>query len=201
MFYEPQYGHPLDRDPFNAIVVPRPIGWVSTCDPLGVANIAPYSFFNAVAYKPPQVMFASTGDKPDQVQGKDSLANIRGTGVFCINIVEHAMRQQMNATSAPCPADTDEFALAGLESAPCHSIACRRVAAAPAALECRVGQIVELPGSGNFVVFGEVVGIHLRDDCIANGRFEVLAFSPLARLGYEDYTSVTDSFCLTRPKA
>ena len=199
MFYEPRRGHRLAHDPFSAIIVPRPIGWISTCDPNGIANIAPYSFFNAVAYKPPQVMFASTGNKPDQAQGKDSLANIRQTGVFCVNIVEHGMKDKMNATSTPYPASEDEFMMAGLASAECEMIDCHRVGGVPAALECKAGQIIELSGAGNFVVFGEVVGIHLRDNCVKNGRFDVLAFTPLARLGYQDYTAVTNSFSLERP--
>ena len=100
MFYRPEEGHGLPHNPFNAIIAPRPIGWISTQDAEGRRNLAPYSFFNAVAYVPPQVMFASTGAKADQDGTKDSVSNIRETGVFCVNIVEYAMLDAMNASSA-----------------------------------------------------------------------------------------------------
>jgi flavin reductase (DIM6/NTAB) family NADH-FMN oxidoreductase RutF len=170
MFYRPEDGHGLPHNPFNAIVTPRPIGWISSRDANGVNNLAPYSFFNAVAYVPPQVMFASTGAKPDQDNTKDSVANIRDTGVFCVNIVEYAMRDAMNASSATFPAGTDEFAEAGLTAEPCERIDCARVAGAPAALECRLTQIIDLPGESNRLVLGEVVGVHIRDDCLVGGR-------------------------------
>ncbi|MDQ7070879.1 MAG: flavin reductase family protein [Rhodobacterales bacterium] len=199
MFYLPKDGHGLPHNPFNAIVTPRPIGWISSRGRDGIDNLAPYSFFNAIAYEPPQVMFASTGSKPDQTDAKDSLANIRDTGVFCVNIVEYAMRDAMNASSASLPATADEFAHAGLERAECATIPCARVANAPATLECKVTDIVALKGSLNTMVMGEVTGIHMRDDCIVNGVFDVTTFRPLARLGYRDYTSVTELFSVTRP--
>ncbi len=199
MFYLPKDGHGLPHNPFNAIVTPRPIGWISSRSRDGNDNLAPYSFFNAIAYEPPQVMFASTGSKPDQTDAKDSLANIRDTGIFCVNIVEYAMRDAMNASSASLPATTDEFAHAGLERAECATIPCARVANAPATLECKVTDIVALKGSLNTMVMGEVTGVHMRDDCIINGVFDVTTFRPLARLGYRDYTSVTELFSVTRP--
>lgn len=199
MFYEPKDGHNLPHNPFNAIVTPRPIGWISSCDANGHNNLAPYSFFNAVAYVPPQVMFASTGVKPDQTGTKDSVANIRKTGEFCVNIVEHAMMDDMNASSAALPNSVDEFSHAGIESQKCQTIDCLRVANAPAALECRVTQILPLKGEANVAVFGEVVGIHMRDDCLVEGIFDITKFNPLARLGYRDYTAVKELFSLPRP--
>ena len=199
MFYRPEDGHGLPHNPFNAIITPRPIGWISTRSGDGVNNLAPYSFFNGVAYAPPQVMFASTGAKPDQDNTKDSIANIRDTGVFCVNIVEYAAREAMNASSATLPKQVDEFDHAGVTPVDCETIPCARVASAPAALECRLTQIVELPGDSNRLVLGEVTGIHLRDDCLKDGRFDVLAYLPLARLGYRDYTHVTSVFELIRP--
>ena len=199
MFYKPQDGHGLPHNPFNALVTPRPIGWIATRGANGAENLAPYSFFNAVAYDPPQVMFAATSAKPDRDGTKDSTANIRETGVFCVNIVEYAMRAAMNETSGPWPRETDEFTLAGIERAPCETIACSRVANAPAALECRLTQIVHLPGEANFVTFGEVIGIHIRDDCLDEGMVDVLRFNPLARMGYQDYTVVREKFALPRP--
>ncbi|MCZ4367734.1 flavin reductase family protein [Sulfitobacter dubius] len=199
MFYRPVDGHGLPHNPFNAIVSPRPIGWISSRDGQGRDNLAPYSFFNAVAYVPPQVMFASTSAKEDVDGTKDSVANIRETGVFCVNVVEYAARDVMNVTSATLPHGEDEFARAGIDKAQCERIACARVANAPASLECKLTQIVQLPGEANFAVFGEVVGVHMRDDCVVDGRFDVTRFQPLSRLGYRDYTVVRDVFELKRP--
>lgn len=199
MFYRPQDGHGLPHNPFNAVVTPRPIGWISSRDAQGRDNLAPYSFFNGVAYVPPQVMFASTGAKPDVSGTKDSVANIRETGVFCVNIVEYAARDAMNASSATLPHGTDEFAHANVEKAACDTIDCARVANAPASLECRMTQIVQIEGEANFVVFGEVVGVHLRDDCIVDGLFDVTRYIPLSRLGYRDYTAVREVFEMIRP--
>lgn len=199
MFYEPKNGHDLPHNPFNAIVTPRPIGWISSRGADGADNIAPYSFFNAVAYVPPQVMFSSTSAKPDRDGTKDSVANIRETGVFCVNIVSHALRDAMNATSATLPAGTDEFEHAGLTKSSAKTIDCAYVADAPAVLECRMTQIIKIEGAANFAVFGEVTGIHMRDECIRDGRFDVTTFRPLARLGYRDYSIVDNLFELTRP--
>jgi flavin reductase (DIM6/NTAB) family NADH-FMN oxidoreductase RutF len=191
MFYRPTEGHGLRHNPFNAIVTPRPIGWISSTGALG-DNLAPYSFFNAVAYVPPQVMFASTGVK-------DSLTNIRETGVFCVNVVEEAMLHVMSETSATVPRGTDEFGLAGVAKTGCTTIPCPRVEGAPAALECTVVQEVALRGTGNFLIIGEVTGVHLRDDCVVDGRFDVTRFNPVARLGYRDYTVVREVFEVPRP--
>jgi flavin reductase (DIM6/NTAB) family NADH-FMN oxidoreductase RutF len=199
MFYEPKNGHGLPHNPFNAIVTPRPIGWIATRAADGSDNLAPYSFFNAVAYDPPQVMFASTSAKPDRGDTKDSVANIRDTGVFAVNIVSFALRDAMNTTSGPWGKDTDEFVLADLEKVGCDTINCARVAASPATLECKLTQIVQLPGAANFAVFGEVTGVHMRDDCMVDGMFDVKQFSPMARLGYRDYATVRETFSLTRP--
>lgn len=199
MFYRPQDGHGLPYNPFNALITPRPIGWISSRDKQGINNLAPYSFFNGVAYEPPQVMFASTGAKPDQNNTKDSLGNIEDTGVFCVNIVEFAMRDAMNASSAALDKDVDEFDHAGLTPVDCETINCARIAGVPAALECKLTQITTLPGRSNRVAFGEVVGIHLRDDCLRDGIFDVTTFKPLARLGYRDYSVVQDLFSLSRP--
>ena len=199
MFYRPEDGHGLPHNPFSAIITPRPIGWISSRDAEGRDNLAPYSFFNGVAYTPPQVMFATSGIKDDQNAAKDSLANIRETEVFCVNIVEYAMRDAMNASSATYHRNKDEFELAGIDRAACETIDCARVAGAPAALECKLTKIVSLPGASNNAVFGEVSGVHLRDDCVVDGKFDLLRFNPLARLGYRDYTTVRELFSLKRP--
>lgn len=199
MFYLPKDGHGLPHNPFNAIVTPRPIGWISTRGADGRDNLAPYSFFNAVAYEPPQVMFASTSFKPDRGDTKDSVANVRDTGVFCVNVVAYATRDVMNRSSASESADVDEFQAAGVEKADCQTIDCPRVADAPANLECKLTQIVRLPGANNFVVFGEVTGVHIQDACLRDGRLDVTTYQPLARLGYRDYSRVTEVFALSRP--
>lgn len=199
MFYRPADGHGLPHNPFNALVAPRPIGWISTRGADGSENLAPYSFFNAVAYVPPQVMFASTGAKPDREGTKDSVANIRETGVFCVNLVSEGLLAAMNASSGPWPKETDEFELAGLARAPCETIACARVAASPAALECRATTILELKGTANVLVTGEVTGIHIDPACLRDGRFDVVAAGLAARLGYRDYCVVREVFQLARP--
>lgn len=199
MFYQPKDGHGLPHNPFNAIIAPRPIAWISTRSQDGIANLAPYSFFNGTAYFPPQVMFATTSDKFDQPEGKDSLANIRATGVFCINIVEAAMTDAMNISTEAFPKEVDEFARAGLAAVACQTIDCPRIENAPASLECVLTDIHKIRGEANYVTFGEVTGIHLRDDCLIEGKFDVTTFQPLARLGYRDYSKVTEAFTLARP--
>jgi flavin reductase (DIM6/NTAB) family NADH-FMN oxidoreductase RutF len=191
MFYRPADGHGLPHNPFNALVTPRPIGWISTRGALG-DNLAPYSFFNAVAYTPPQVMFASTGVK-------HSLTNLRRTRVFAVNIVAEAAMQQMSDTSRTYPAGTDEFAAASVPKAECTTINCPRVANAPATLECTVTRIIRLRGTDNFAVFGEVTGIHIDNTCLKDGQFDPSTYHPVARMGYRDYTIVRDVFELKRP--
>jgi flavin reductase (DIM6/NTAB) family NADH-FMN oxidoreductase RutF len=192
MFYHPKDGHGLPHNPFNAIVTPRPIGWISTRNAAGHDNLAPYSFFNGTAYMPPQVMFATT-------DVKDSLNNIRETGVFCVNVVSEALKDAMNITSENFEASVDEFVRAGLEKADCESINCSRVAVSPASMECKMTQIIQIEGAANYVVFGEVTGVHMRDDCVVDGRFDVSTYQPLSRLGYRDYTVVREVFELIRP--
>ena len=189
MFYRPADGHGLPHSPFYAIVAPRPIGWISTRSAQG-DNLAPYSFFNAVSSDPPQVIFAGSL--------KDSIANAAASGVFAVNIVEEAALAVMNATSARFPHGTDEFTEAGVAKAECMTIDCPRVASAPATLECRVVQLIRLLG-GDQMVLGEVTGIHLRDDCLVDGRFDVTRFHPAARLGYQDYAFVREVVALKRP--
>ncbi|MEO0819693.1 MAG: flavin reductase family protein [Pseudomonadota bacterium] len=204
MFYRPEDGHGLPHDPYKALVVPRPIGWISSRDAEGRANLAPYSFFNGCGDHPPMVMFAQTGRKSRPELEKDSIANIRATGEFACNIVGHALRDAMNTSSGTYERDADEFELAGLTKAPCEAIGAPRVAEAPAVLECRLVRIVEdLPSwrehARNIVVIGEVVGVHIDDGLIVDGIVDVLRFNPLARMGYMDYTTVTDKFALRRP--
>ena len=192
MFYRPEDGHGLPHSPFNAIVTPRPIGWISSRGADGSDNLAPYSFFNALSYVPPQVMFST-------VAWKDSIRKITETGVFCVNIVSEALTHQMNITSENFPPEVDEFVAAGLEKADCTTIDCARVAASPASLECRMTQIHKLEGADNHIIIGTVTGVHIRDECLVNGRFDITTFNPLSRLGYRDYTVVREVFELKRP--
>ncbi|CAN5696330.1 flavin reductase family protein [soil metagenome] len=200
MFYRPMIDdHGLPHNPFKAIVSPRPIGWISTRGTDGSVNLAPYSFFNALADTPPMVMFSSTGAKPETGEVKDSLSNIRETGEFVVNIVSLALKDQMNATSGHYPAGENEFLRAGLTALDCALVAAPRVGEAPASLECRLWRIIELPGEANVMAIGEVIGIHIDDAVLHGGRFDVTRYTPLARLGYRDYASVREVFALDRP--
>ncbi|GGA08105.1 flavin reductase family protein [Neptunicoccus cionae] len=199
MFYRPGHDdHGLPHNPYKAIVSPRPIGWISTLTRDGTANLAPYSFFNGVADDPPMVMFSTTGKKIGRDEVKDSLTNIRDTGEFCVSIVSHALKDAMNLSSGHYAPDEDEFTVAGLEKGTPNVVKAPFVAAAPAALECKLFKEIELPG-GAVMVLGEVVGIHIRDEHITDGILDVTSYQPMARLGYRDYSAVTDIFSLNRP--
>ncbi len=202
MFYRPGLDpHGLPHNPFKALVAPRPIGWISTLDAGGRPNLAPYSFFNAIADDPPMVAYANNGAKSGRAEGKDTLANIRATGEFVANIVPFALKDAMNATSGPYPADADEFELAGLAAAPCRVVAPPRVADAPAALECRLWRIIDLPGPANHLVIGEVVGVHIAESVLAEGMVDITRYRPVARLGYRDYAAVGEVFSMVRSKS
>jgi flavin reductase (DIM6/NTAB) family NADH-FMN oxidoreductase RutF len=197
-FYEPRKGHGLPHDPFKAIVAPRPIGWISSLDAAGRPNLAPYSFFNAFCTFPPIVGFASE-------RRKDSVDNVEATGEFVCNLVGMELAEAMNATSAGVPHGEDEMALAGLEAAACTVVKPPRVAKAAAALECKLLQVVRLAGADgipldNWLVLGEVVGVHIADRFLVDGRFDTAAAQPVARCGYRgDYAVVTGLFEMIRP--
>ncbi len=197
MFYEPILGHGLPHDPFKAIVAPRPIGWISTLEPHGAPNLAPYSFFNGICSEPPMVMFSSEGLK-------HSATNARDTGEFVCNFASYDLREAMNLTSAPFGPQEDEFVRAGLEPAPCRAVKAPRVARSPAALECRTVSVSELKDMegralGRYVVVGQVVGVHIDEACLTDGIFDLAKARPLARCGYQDYAAVFDVFPMTRP--
>lgn len=199
MFYQPKDGHGLPHNPFNALIVPRPIGWISTRDAAGRDNLAPYSFFNGIAYEPPQVMFATTSGKSDRGDIKDSASIIEETGVFCVNTVPMALTDAMNTSSNAFPAGVDEFEQAGLEKAECQTIDCPRIANTPAALECKLTKILKIKGENNTVIFGEVTGIYIDDTCLTDGKLDVAKYKPLSRLGYRDYAVIDQGFTLSRP--
>ena len=184
MFYDPRNGHGLPYDPFKAIVAPRPIGWISTLDAQGRANLAPYSFFNAVLSRPHMVMFTTE-------TMKHSAANAIATGEFVFNLCPRSLFEAMNISSGLLPEGESEFEAAGLETA-------------PSALECRVTQsfpFVDLDGKqlqGSMVI-GQVVGVFIDDAFLRDGRFDTAAAQPIARCGYRDYTAVTEMFSALRP--
>ncbi len=202
MFYEPKNGSGLPSDPFNAIVVPRPIGWISTISDTGIPHLAPYSFFNAVAYKPPQVMFSSTG-KHDFGGMKDAVADAQTTGEFVVNIATFELRSKMNASSVPAPHEVDEFIYSGLTKRISKIVKCPSVAESPVHLECEyiksVSMLTDDQDSPNTVVFGQVIGIQIDDRLINNGRLDCLKLRPIGRLGYLDFVEVNNSFSINRP--
>jgi len=211
MFYRTDEKHGLRHNPFNALVAPRPIGWISTLDCDGRPNLAPYSFFNAVSYTPPQVLFsggprpAKRGDPPHDngVPMKDSVTNARETGEFVCNIATWDLREPMNASSAHVPAGIDEFDVAGLTKAPSRLVKPPRVAEAPVHLECvtvAVYPTLSVPGyAPNMIVLGKVVGIHIDERVLTDGVVDHAKLRLLGRLGGHDYVCVNDVFQMRRP--
>tara|TARA_R110000751_G_scaffold71441_4_gene144769 strand:+ start:30424 stop:31023 length:600 start_codon:yes stop_codon:yes gene_type:complete len=199
LFYDPRSEpHGLAHNPWTSLVVPRPIGWISSLSDQGVANLAPYSFFNAVAGIPPFVMFSSAGRK-------DSQTNIEATGEFVVNMATADLKDALNTSSAAVDQAVDEFELAGLEKAPCRNVAVPRVAASPVALECILNRVVPLTARDGTtvrseVIFGEVVGIYISDDVIVDGMLDMARIRPLARLGYMDYAITDEVFAMMRPE-
>ncbi|MCC4605770.1 flavin reductase family protein [Xanthomonas campestris] len=180
-FYAPAQGHGLPHDPFNAIVGPRPIGWIGSRSAEGVVNLAPYSFFNAFNYTPPIVGFASIGRK-------DSLRNIEATGEFTWNLATRPLAEAMNASAAMVPAEVDEFVLAGLDAAPSRLIDVPRVAASPVSFECRLSQLVPLQSAAGesiqtWLVLGEVIGVHLARAALRDGVYDPAAVQTILRAG------------------
>lgn len=196
MFYEPAKGHGLERDPFKALVAPRPIGWFTTLNGDGSVNLAPYSFFNAMADDPPVVCFSAVGSE----RATDTARNAADTGEFVHNLVIWSLRDAMNITAREVPAGVDEAKLANLDLAPSVLVSTPRVAASPVAFECRYLRTLEIPQNNtpSLVVFGEVVGIHIDDDAIAGGRFDPEAQGVIARLGYANYAVVGGTFRMER---
>ncbi|WBO21679.1 flavin reductase family protein [Sphingomonas abietis] len=182
-FYEPAAGHRLPHDPFKAIVAPRPIGWISTVDGAGRPNLAPYSFFNAIADTPPMIAFCSSGRK-------DSLANCEATGEFTWNLATRHLAEAMNRSSAALPHGVSEYEVAGLVMAPSRLVATPRVDGSPAALECKVVDIHRLRDIGgtatdNWLVIGQVIGVHIDPACLdADGLYDTAKAGPILRAGY-----------------
>jgi flavin reductase (DIM6/NTAB) family NADH-FMN oxidoreductase RutF len=199
VFFEPEQ---RDRglfpwDPFKGVVVPRPIGWISSMSKAGKVNLAPYSFFNGVLSRPRIVSFCSESEK-------DAAAFAIDSGEFAWSMATWALRDKMNMTSEGLPRGESEFAFAGLETAPCRLVKAPRVAASPAAMECKVTQVVRVKDvdgrdTGGVVVYGQVIGMHIDERYMKNGRFDLAAVQPIARCGYDEYTTVEKVFSMTRP--
>ena len=200
MYYDPRRDkHGFKHNPMTALVVPRPIGWISTVSRSGVVNLAPYSFFNVISGAPPFIMFAS---KPR----KDSQRNAEETGEFVYNMATYELREAVNASSTEWGPAISEPERIGLDMAQCRAVKPPRVARAPVALECKYFKTIELvsaDGTRNqsSVVIGEVVGIHIDDSVIVDGHIDVTRMQPLARLGYMDYCAVNELFAIQRPSA
>ena len=202
MFYEIGKGTPDPFSTLNAIVVPRPIGWISTLSEAGIPNLAPYSFYNAVAYSPPQVMFSATSNHRSGGL-KDAVLDAQTTGEFVVNVATWELREQMNASAVPAPREIDEFEYAGLTKADSRLVTCPRVAESPVHLECRYTRSLEMLSNdaedSNTVVFGQVVGVHIDERVIVNDRIDFPKLRPVGRLGYLDFVEVDSVFTMERP--
>jgi flavin reductase (DIM6/NTAB) family NADH-FMN oxidoreductase RutF len=201
MFYETDKNdHGLKHNPYKSIVVPRPIGWISTLSRLGVVNVAPFSQFNNLGYDPPYVMFSAGSDLRGG-ERKDSCVNAIETGEFVCNMATWELREQVNITAQAVPPEVDEARLAGLEMVPSRLVKPPRIAASPVHLECVFHQCVVLPGhtpdNVANVVIGRVVGVHIKDEVLTpEGRIDIKKIRPIARLGYADYTVVDTVFTM-----
>jgi len=199
-FYEPRNGHGLKHDPFNAIVAPRPIGWISSRGAGGNINLAPYSFFNGFCYKPPIIGFSSTSRK-------DSVQNIEETGEFVWNLATMDLAQRMNATAAHVARNVSEFEIAGLTPEPCRLVNVPRVAESPVAFECKLCEVIQLKGADGtraeaWLTLGEVVAIHIDKAMIRDGVYQTALAQPIVRAGRKgDYFVIREDaiFEMTRP--
>lgn len=204
MYQEINEVSPAFASLFNAIVAPRPIGWISSVSPEGVANLAPFSYFNGISPLPAMVMFSCNGTVSSGRQ-KDTIENVRLVPEFVANFACWDLRQQVNTSSASVDFDIDEFELAGLERAPARRVRPPLVAAAPANLECRVVKIVDLPPQAegeviSSLVIGRVVAVHIRDEFInSQGRFDTVKANPIVRLGGFNFATLGDLFEMSRP--
>ena len=202
MFYEVSKGHGLPHDPFYSIVAPRPIGWISTIGTDGVVNLAPFAFFNGCGTEPPQVLFHNSTGRADG-RMKDTISNVEETGEFVANLVTWELREQMNETARAVPRSVDETTLAGIETEPSVLVKPPRVKASPAHLECRHIKTVEMLSNNarfrNFVVFGEVLGVHISEDILTDGLVDNAKARLVARLGYRDFAVIDEVFSMPFP--
>lgn len=204
MFFDVTRDHGLPINPFKACVVPRPIGWISTRDLQGRENLAPYSFFNAISEEPPMVMVCMNGHHATDGGVKDTLGNLGQVPEFVVNVATWPLRDAVNVSSAPWPHGIDEFLKAGVDKLPAERVRPSRVKQSPIHLECVVHQVVELPAQGdgrNTMVIGCVLGVHIDDSVLSNGRVDIDKLRPIGRLGYSQYVVVSqdNTFSMRRP--
>lgn len=203
MDYSPaRNDHGLPFSPFSACIVPRPIGWISTLSADGIANLAPFSFFNGVGYNPPTVVVCPNGPHTEGGE-KDTPVNIAATGEFVVNIATYALRDRLNVTAQSHARSVDEFEAAGLTKAPSKAVRAPRVAESPINLECRLIQEVLLPSTTDHplrAIFGEVVHVHIADEIIVDGKVSIERLDPLARLGYQEYCRIGERFVMPLPE-
>ncbi|MDC3078901.1 flavin reductase family protein [Pelagibacteraceae bacterium] len=200
MFYEPNKKCPFKIDPFKSIVFPRPIGWISSVSKNGIANLAPYSYFNSVADEPPQVMFCSNGSTA-YGKYKDSLSNILSTKEFVVNFVTSTLRNQMNISSKDFKPDEDEFFFSNLKKKKSKLVKAPSVKDSPVNLECKLVKTIKLKSNSkktSIMVIGEVIGIYISNKFIKNGRVDSVSMRYIARMGYSEYTTVSSKFSLRR---
>ncbi len=200
MFYEPKKGSPFKIDPFKSLVFPRPIGWISSISKTGIANLAPYSYFNAVADEPPQVMFSSNGSSTHG-KYKDSLSNILSTKEFVVNFATSTSRNQMNITSKDFKPDEDEFILSNLQKKKSRLVKAPSVKDSPVNLECKLVKTIKLKSNSKKIstmVIGEVIGIYINNKFIRNNRVDSVSMRYIARMGYSEYTTIFSKFNLKR---
>ena len=201
MFYEPKNGHPFKIDPYKALVFPRPIGWISSISKRGIPNLAPYSYFNAVADEPPQVMFCSNGNSAYR-KHKDSLSNILSTKEFVVNFATSKTRNAMNISSSNYKPDQDEFNATKLKKRKSKLVKAPSVNESPVNLECKLIRTIKLKTNSkklSTMVIGEIIGIYINNKFIKNGRIDSVSMRYIARMGYTEYSTVSSKFSLTRP--
>tara|TARA_B100001057_G_scaffold332998_1_gene333521 strand:+ start:73 stop:681 length:609 start_codon:yes stop_codon:yes gene_type:complete len=202
MFYEPKRGSPFKIDPFKSLIFPRPIGWISSISKNGIANLAPYSYFNAVADEPPQVMFCSNGNSAYGGY-KDSLSNILSTKEFVVNFATSRTRVAMNKTSSDYKLNEDEFIVAKLKKRKSKVVKVPSVYESPVNLECKLLKTLRLKTNSNklsTMIIGEVIGIYINNKFIKNGRVDSVSMRYVSRMGYSEYTTIFSKFNLKRPK-
>ena len=200
MFYEPKKRVPFDIDPFKSLIFPRPIGWISSVNKKGIANLAPYSYFNAVTDEPPQIMFCSNGSS-SHYKYKDSLSNILSTKEFVVNFATSSTRNQMNNSSKDFEPDEDEFILAKLKKKKSKLVKPPSVKDSPVNLECKLVKTIKLKSNSkktSTMIIGEVIGIFIKDKFIKNNRVDSVSMRYIARMGYSEYTTVASKFNLKR---
>ena len=204
MFFEPNKNHPFTPNFLSALIFPRPIGWISSISKNGVPNLSPYSFFNAISYIPPQIMFAATANHSDGGL-KDTIRNILDTREFVVNLAIKKLKNEVNETSIDAPHDIDEFNFFKIKKRKSKIVKPPSVADSPINLECKLIRKINLKTKSknknqNKMIIGEVIGVRIENRYIKNGRINSLMMKAISRMGYSEYSEVDSKFLMTRPK-